>query len=99
MATASAKVEPPKSTFFGYNQARTISNISAHGSSTFNFCKDKTPLRNAMCLVVEELVKMYSTVCFGDEYRGLEVFQLHTVVQLSCGPFLYDPRDEYSIFH
>jgi hypothetical protein len=67
MATVSAKVEPPKSTFFGYNQARTISNISAHGSSTFNFCKDKTPLRNAMCLVVEELVKMYNTVCFGEE--------------------------------
>ena len=66
-AKVEAKVKPATSTFFGYNQARTISNISAHGSSLFTFCKEKTTLRNAICLVVEELVKMYNTVCFGDK--------------------------------
>lgn len=59
-----AKVKPATSTFFGYNQARTISNISAHGSSLLTFCKDKTFLRNLMCSIIELFVHVYSTIKF-----------------------------------
>jgi hypothetical protein len=61
---ATAKVEPPKSTFFGYNQARTISNISAHGSSLLTFCEKNTFLSNLMCSIIEECVLVYNTIKF-----------------------------------
>ena len=63
-AKPAAKVEPSTSTFFGYNQARTISNISAHGSSITTFCEKNTFLRNLMCSIIELFVHVYSTIKF-----------------------------------
>lgn len=51
-----------ESNFYGYTQARTVSNISSHGTSLLSFCKKKTPLRNAMCEAVKDDVNVYSTI-------------------------------------
>ena len=42
MASAAASVLAPN--FYGYTQVRTVSNISAHGTSQLNFCKKKRKL-------------------------------------------------------
>lgn len=63
-AKPAAKVKPSTSTFFGYNQARTISNISAHGSSITTFCEKNTFLSNLMCSIIEIFVHVYSTIKF-----------------------------------
>ena len=61
MVSASARVP----NFYGYTQARTISNISAHGTSQLGFCRKRTNLRYEMCSAVENSVNVYSQILLG----------------------------------
>lgn len=51
--------------FYGYNKVRTVSNISAHGTSQLNFCKKKTNLSIKMCSVLKTNVLVYSPILCG----------------------------------
>ena len=63
MASAAASVLAPN--FYGYTQVRTVSNISAHGTSQLNFCKKKTNLSIKMCSVLKTNVLVYSPILCG----------------------------------
>ena len=62
---ASASASQPTPDFYGYNKVRTVSNISAHGTSQLNFCKKTTKLSIQMCSLVKSNVLVYSPIMCG----------------------------------